>query len=295
MRELADKELAIFWNQLKVETKEHKAHAHAASEEAVVGKLSLKASKECYQANPVSGHCPSRSVSLSHPPSPTSPVSPTLADTLMPKAPPPAMLPLVPDLMDHMLEPFTMNTPAGPAEGNLNEAMPDIQANLTTTPSGPVLSPQETANGHPSTALSSRPHASDIEHIFVAQFATFSSQISSQLSILSSCIAVIETNRDSAAPPPPALKPYSPLVPVANLEWGLPQDNEDFSLGLTDDFDIEQAHLIEEANEATQCLNTFIEHLFCSINYIPADAAPSSQQQSIVFGDYTDAFHAFCE
>jgi hypothetical protein len=44
----------------------------------------------------------------------------------MPKVPPPAMLLLVPDLMDHMLEPFTKSTPAGPAENNLSETMPNI-------------------------------------------------------------------------------------------------------------------------------------------------------------------------
>jgi hypothetical protein len=98
MRELADKELAVFQNQLKVETEEHKAHARTASEVAVVAKSSLKASKGRHRANPVSGHCPSRSVSLSRPLSPAPPVSPASADTLMPKAPPPAMLPLIPDL-----------------------------------------------------------------------------------------------------------------------------------------------------------------------------------------------------
>jgi hypothetical protein len=106
---------------------------------------------------------------------------------------------------------------------------------------------------------------------------------------------VIEANHDSTALPPPAPKSYSSSVPVANLDWGLLQDDEDFNLDLTDDFDTEQACLAEEANAATRCLNIFIDHLFHSINYIPADAALSAQQQSIIFEDYTNAFHAFCE
>ena len=298
MRELADKELAIFRNQLEVETEECKAHARAASEEAAMAKSSLKVSKGCHRVNPVSGRRPSRSVSLSRPLSPTPPVSPASADALTPKAPPPATLPLVPDPMDHMPEPFAKSAPAGPAEDNLGETMPDVRANQATTAFfGPVCSPQGTANGHPSTALSPGPHASDIERIFAAQFATLSSQISSQISVLSSSIAVIEANRNSTAipTPTPAPKSYSPSVPAASLDWELPQDDGDFNLGPTDDFDTEQARLAEEANAAAQRLDIFIEHLFRSINYIPADAALSAKQQSIVFEDYTDAFRAFCE
>jgi hypothetical protein len=175
MHELANKELAIFQNQLKVETKECKVHTYAASKEAAVAKLSLKASKGHHQVNPVSSCCPSCSISLSHPLSPSPPVSPASADTLTPKVPPSAMLPLVPDLMDHMLEPFAKSTPASPTKNNLSETMPDIQADQATTPFGPVCSPQGMANGHPSTTLSPGPHASDIEHIFAAQFATLSS------------------------------------------------------------------------------------------------------------------------
>jgi hypothetical protein len=66
LHKVADHELAIFRNQLKVDTEECKAHAHAAYEAAAVGnpKSSLKVSKGHHWANPVSGHHPSCSVSL---------------------------------------------------------------------------------------------------------------------------------------------------------------------------------------------------------------------------------------
>ena len=292
LRELADNEIAIFRNQLEVETEERKAHAQAASDAAVaaITKSSLKASKGRHRANPVSGRRPSRSVSGPCPPSPATPASPTSAGALTPKAPPPATLPFVPDLTDRNPEAFPQNILTNPTEDNLGEAMPGIQAYQVTAPTRIDHPSHEVLNGSPTPTMPSSSHASDIEQIIAAQFAAFSSQMASQFSALSSRVAMIEANRDPSAPLAQTPKTYSPSVPVATLDWGFPQDDEDLNFGHAEDFDTEQAHLVAEANATAERLDTFIEHLFRSINYVPPDSALSAQQQSIVYGDYTDAF-----
>ena len=221
------------------------------------------------------------------------PPSPSSADALTPKAPPPAVLPFMPDLTDRALEPLPTNVAEGPTENNLEEAMLDIQADHPKAPIGVDRSLQEVSNIPPIITPSAGPCAADIERIFAAQFAAFSSQISSQFSALTSRVARIEANNNPAALPAP--RAYSPSAPVATLDWASPQDNEDVNFDPVEDFNAEQAWLAADANAAAQRLDTFIEHLFRSINYVPADAALSAQQQSIVYGDYTDAFRAFCE
>lgn len=290
---LVDQELVIFRNQLKVETEERKENARAASEAAVVAasKSSIKASKGCHRTNPVSGRRSLRSVSLSWPPPPLSPNSPASAVSLTPKALP-APLPPVPGLTDHALEPPPTNVSPN---NSLEVAMLDVHTNQIPAPSYPVCTPHFVASSSPDVALPPEVPTSGIEKTVADQLAALSSQLTAQFSALSSRVSMIEANLNpTAAPTPKAPKAYSPSIPVANLNWGLPSHGDDLASMSDDDFFDEQSRLADEANKAAQVLDDFIEHLFRSINHLPSDVALSVQQQSLVYEEYTEAFRAFC-
>lgn len=242
----------------------------------------------------MSGRRSSRSVSLSQPLPLSSPVSPASVVSLTPKALP-APLPLVPGLTDLALEPPPTDVTVGPPENSLEVAMLDVHTDQVPAPSYPACTSHSGASSSPNVAPPPEAPTSGIEKIIADQLAVLSSQMTAQFSALSSRVSTIEANLNpTATPTPKAPKAYSPSIPVADLNWGLPSHDGDLANMSDDDFYDEQSHLADEANKAAQVLDDFIEHLFRSINHLPPDATLSVQQQSLVYEEYTEAFRAFC-